>query len=284
MAAAGTLPIPVLQHIGAGAGALAFDVFRVRRGVTVDNIERALGVTRAEAVRIGRAAYRNLGRAMFEFAAFARLTRENVRDLVSLDGMEHLRDVREHGRGAVFVTGHHGSWELLGAVMAANGFPVDYLVGQQSNERVDEVMNELRGKLGSGIIRRTMALKKVLQTLGDNRIVAMLADQDARSQGIMVDFLGRPASTVRGPALFAVRRQCPLVTGFIHREGSRHRACINPPLYPPPGVPEEEAVHYLTQGHADALAAHIRAYPEEYFWPHRRWKTKAAQDNPHLPE
>jgi KDO2-lipid IV(A) lauroyltransferase len=248
----------------------------VRREVTVDNIERALGVTRAQAVRIGRGAYRNLGRSLFEFAAFARFSREDVRALVSLEGMEHLRDVHAHGRGAVFVTGHHGSWELMGAVMAANGFPVDYLVGQQSNGRVDEVMNELRGKLGSGIIRRTMALKKVLQTLADNRIVAMLADQDARSQGIMVDFLGRPASTVRGPALFAVRRNCPLLTGFIHRDGPRHRAFINPPLYAPPGMPEEEAVRYLTQAHADALARHIRDFPEEYFWPHRRWKTKAT--------
>jgi KDO2-lipid IV(A) lauroyltransferase len=161
----------------------------------------------------------------------------------------------------------------MGAVLRAYGFATDFLVGQQTNPRVDDVINQLRGDLGIGIISRTMSLKKVLQSLKANHLVAMLADQDARSQGIMVDFLGRPASTVRGPALFAIRRNCPLVTGFIHRVGQRHHAFINPPIYPP-DLPEEEAVRFLTQAHVDALAAHIRNYPDEYFWPHRRWKTK----------
>ena len=75
--------------------------------------------------------------------------------------------------------------------------------------------------------------------------------------------------------MFAIRRACPLVTGFIHREGTRHRAVINPPLYPP-DLSQEEAVRFLTQAHANALADHIRTYPDEYFWPHRRWKTTSV--------
>ena len=274
LAAAGALPITAAQRVGAAAGTLAFDVFRLRRAVSVDNIAQALGVSHAEAVRIARRAYRNLGRSLLEFSAFARITRAGMRDLVACEGLEHLHGALEGGRGVVFVTGHHGNWELMGALLAAYGFPTDFLVGQQANSRVDEVMNDIRRRQGVGLITRSVALRKVLQALKENRVVALLADQDARSQGIMVDFLGRPASTVRGPALFAVRRGCPIVTGFIHRDGTRHRAVINPPLHPP-DLPEEEAVRYLTQAHADALAAHIRAYPDEYFWPHRRWKTKS---------
>ncbi len=273
MAAAGALPISVSQRIGAGAGALAFDVFRVRRQVSVDNIERALGVTRREAERIARRAYRNLGRGMFEFSAFAHLRPEQVLEMVTFDGFEHLTDALSRGRGIVFVTGHFGNWEMLGAAMSARGIPIDYLVGEQANGRVDAVMNNLRRREGIGIITRSVALRRVLQALGGNRMVAMLADQDARSQGIMVDFLGRPASTVRGPAVFAVKRGSPIVTGFIHREGTRHRAVINPPI-DPPDLPEDEAVRWLTQAHADALAAAIREHPDEYFWPHRRWKTR----------
>ena len=274
MAAAAALPLAAAQNIGAGAGALAFDVFRVRREVTVDNIERALGVPRAEAVRIGRRAYHNLGRSLFEFAAFARFTREDVQELVAIEGAEHLHAALAKGRGMVFVTGHHGNWELVGAALTVLGLPTDFLIGQQANGRVDEVMNGLRSRQGVGLITRQLALRKVMQSLAANRIVALLADQDARSQGIMVDFLGRPASTVRGPALFAVRRGCPLCTGFIHREGRRHRVVFNPPFYPP-DLPEEDAVRELTQAHAEALARQIRAYPDEYFWPHRRWKTKS---------
>lgn len=274
MTAAGALPLPVSQRIGAALGAFAFDVVKIRRDVSVDNIERALGVPHDEAVRIARRSYQNLGRSLFEFSAFARLSEQRFRDLVTFDGFEHLENAIAAGKGIVFVTGHYGNWEMLGAAMAARGIPTDFLVGEQSNSRVDEVMNALRSNQGIGIITRAVALRKVLQALGGNRMVCMLADQDARNQGVMVDFLGRPASTVRGPAVFALRRGAPLITGFIHRVGTRHHAVINPPLHAP-DLPEDEAVRVLTQGHADALARAIRERPEEYFWPHRRWKTTA---------
>jgi KDO2-lipid IV(A) lauroyltransferase len=209
---------------------------------------------------------------MFEFSAFASLTPARVRDLVTLDGIEHLNRALARGRGVVFVTGHYGNWELFGAAIAANGIPIDFLVGEQTNRRVDDVMNELRRRQGIGIITRAMALRKVLQALTANHMVAMLADQDARRQGIMVDFLGRPASTVRGPAVFALRRQSPLVTGFVHREGTRHRAVFNPPIDPaelPDGLAEEEAIRRLTQAHADSLAkgsAESRSVPVRGRW------------------
>ncbi|HEX5131589.1 MAG TPA: lysophospholipid acyltransferase family protein [Candidatus Krumholzibacteria bacterium] len=271
---AGALPVTAGQRVGAVLGSVAFDVFRIRRRLSVENIAGALGVSRAEATRIGRRAYRNFGRSLLEFAAFGKLLPADLKALISITGLEHLERVRAEGRGAVFVTGHHGNWELMGLSMSLFGFATDFIVGEQANARVDDVINALRARQGVGLIHRGLALRKVLQALAANRLVALLADQDARRQGIMVEFLGRPASTVRGPALFAIRRGCPIVTGFIHREGTRHRVAINPPIYPP-DLPEEEAVRFLTQAHADALATHIHAYPDEYFWPHRRWKTKS---------
>ncbi len=272
MALAGHLPRTAALRIGGALGATAFDAFRLRRAVSVDNIVRALGVSESEATAIARRAYRNMGRSLLEFAAFSHWTHAAVLDLVTPEHYDHLEAALAMKRGVVFVTGHYGNWELLGAHMSASGFPIDFLVGEQTNTRVDDAMNHLRRREGIGIITRTMSLRKVSRALAENRVVCMLADQDARRHGVMVDFLGRPASTVRGPALFAIRRQCPIVTGFIRREGNRHRAVLNPPLLARE-LPEDEAILDLTQRHADALADQIRARPDEYFWPHRRWKT-----------
>jgi len=271
MALAGRLPHGAILRTGAALGAIAFDVLRVRRAVSVDNIVRGLGVPAAEATAIARRAYRNLGRSFLEYAALERWSRAEVNDRVEIDGLEHLEAALRMGRGVVFVSGHFGNFELL-VCLAARGLPVDFLVGEQANSRVDGVMNGIREKHGAGIITRTMSLRKVSRALSQNRVVCMLADQDARRHGVMVDFLGRPASTVRGPALFAIRRQCPIVTGFIHREGSGHRMVLNPPIVPP-DLPEEDAVRTLTQRHASELEDQIRARPDLYFWPHRRWKT-----------
>jgi KDO2-lipid IV(A) lauroyltransferase len=272
LALAGSLPIGLARGIGAAAGALGF-ALGVRRRVSIDNITASLGVSPAEARRIARRSYQNLGRSLMEFAAFRHWSNADLLRQVDFEGTENFERAREAGKGAVCVAGHIGNWEMLGAAVRVVGYPVNFLVGQQTNVRVDEVINDLRRAQGVGIIRRTSALRKVLQALRANEFVALLADQDARRGGVMVDFLGRPASTVRGPALFAVRSGCPLIPIFIHRTDGRHKALAEPPMWADPSLDEEAAVLDLTRRHAAALSRHVREHPEEYFWPHRRWKT-----------
>jgi KDO2-lipid IV(A) lauroyltransferase len=275
LAMAGALPMGIARAIGAGTGTLAW-VLGVRRRVCLDNITRALGVNRAQASRIARRSYQNLGRSLMEFAAFRRWSGADVLARVDIDGMDHLVRAREAGRGVLLVAGHYGNWEMLGAAIGHHGHPISFVVGQQTNHRVDDVMNDLRRAQGIGIIPRGTALRKVLQALRANQAVALLADQDARKGGVMVDFLGRPASTVRGPALFALRAGCPILPVFIRRDGGRHRATVEPPLWPDPARDEDAAVLDLTQRYTDALARQVRAHPDQYFWPHRRWKTQMS--------
>jgi KDO2-lipid IV(A) lauroyltransferase len=117
----------------------------------------------------------------------------------------------------------------------------------------------------------------VLSALRNNEVVCLLADQDARKSGVVVEFLGRPASTVRGPAMFAIRAKCPIVPFSIHREGKKFRAVVEAPIWPDPSLEEEAAVVAMTQAYTSALERAVRQYPEEYFWPHRRWKSTSAQ-------
>ncbi len=273
---AGSFPIGLAHALGASAGWLAF-ALGIRRDVTVDNIEKALGVPKGEAARIARRSYQNLGRGMMDFAAFRRWSPGELRALVKVDGIEHLEAARAAGRGAVIVAGHFGSWEFGGVIIPALGFKTSVVIGEQSNARVDDVTNELRSRHGLGLIPKASALKKVLTTLRSNEFVALLADQDARKGGVIVDFLGRPASTVRGPALFAIRARCPIIPLTVHREGKYHRATFEAPLWADPVLDEEANVLALTRYYVDALSRQIRAHPDQYFWPHRRWKSTSSQ-------
>ncbi len=269
------LPMGMLVSLGSGLGWVAFNVFRVRRDVVIDNISRALGVDDRTAASIGRHSYQHLGRSMVEYTAFATMTRDDVNALVELEGREHLANAEKGGKGAVLYAGHFGNWELMGAAIGAQGFPIHFLVGEQSNQLVDDYMNRLRRRQGIGIISRDLALRKVLRALRDNQMVALLGDQNVRKDGTFIDFLGRPASTAKGPAMFAIRAGCPVLVCGIRRISPRHHlAWINPPLWPNADLADDEAVVDLTQRMNDVLAQAIRDYPQEYFWAHRRWKTQ----------
>jgi len=175
----------------------------------------------------------------------------------------------------VLVTGHFGSWELMGARLKSHGYPVNFLVGEQKNRAVDDLMNHLRRSKGIGIIGMGASMRHVLRALKSNQFVAMLSDQDAGSRGVFVDFMGRPASTPFGPASFAVRTGAALIAAFILREDlARHRVILEAPLVPNAGASEEEESLRLTQQYTSLLEKYVRERPDHWLWLHRRWKTR----------
>ncbi|HVO76574.1 MAG TPA: lysophospholipid acyltransferase family protein [Candidatus Bathyarchaeia archaeon] len=271
------LPFKASVKLGGVFGVFFFDVIRMRRRVTLENLDRAFGgaLSAGEKVRIARRSYANFAKSIIEFASLGRLAKTDYLRLVRFEGIDHLRAPLTAGHGVVAVTGHFGSWELLGAGVAAQDLPVDFLVGEQTNKLVNDLMNNLRRAAGIGIIERGVAARGVFESLKNRRIVALLADQDARKAGIFVDFFGIPASTFQGPAQFAVRTGSPIVCCCIVRRGDEtHDAILFPPLYPVPGADRDAEVSRLTQEHTKILEDCVRRYPEDYFWAHRRWKTK----------
>ena len=271
------LPLKLSVRLGGLLGNLAFDIFKIRRRVTLENLELAFGsrFSERERIGIGRRSYINFAKSMVEFASIGRLKKETINSIVTIHGHENFKEGFDGGRGIVVVTGHFGSWELFGAASVASGYPTDFLVGEQSNSLVDNLMNDLRRRAGIGTIARGIAARGVLESLKKNRIVALLSDQDARKMGVFVDFLGTPASTFQGAAQFAYRMKCPIVCcGIVRNDDETHDAYVLSPIMPRADAPKEEEVLRLTQEHTKALEDFVSRYPGQYFWAHRRWKTK----------
>lgn len=275
------MPLDWARALGALTGWKAYRIFRIRRRVSVDNIRRSLPFldTERAADRIACASYMNLGRSMMELVTLGRLDAAAIRDMVQFESLSPLDQALTSGRGVVLFTGHFGNWELGAAALWAHGYPIHLVTGRQSNPLVDAEINGVRAGKAKGLIDRGSAfgLKQVFRALANNEVVAFVADQDARHHGAFVDFLGRPASTHKGPAQFAVRRQCPVVAGFIRRtSGGMHLVELHPPLWPDTRLDEASAVVDLMQRYTDALSEAVRAHPTEYFWAHRRWKTSPS--------
>jgi KDO2-lipid IV(A) lauroyltransferase len=277
----GSLPLllPYRWSVKAGGliGAFAFDVVRIRRRVTLENLERAFGdgMTRAERVRTGRGSYVNFTKSMVELASLRRLSTERLRELVRIHGRENIDAALAEGRGVIVVTGHFGSWELLGASGVAQGIPVDFIVGEQTNGLVDDYVNGLRMSAGIGIIPKGIAMRGVFKSLKKNRSIAILSDQDARRAGIFVDFFGIPSSTYPGAAQFVQKTGCPMVfCSIVRRADETHDVWFLPAMHADPGADRDNEVRRLTAAHTKDLEQAIRKNPDHYFWAHRRWKTK----------
>jgi KDO2-lipid IV(A) lauroyltransferase len=268
------IPYRLALLVGDAVGFLSFTILRIRRKVTLDNLKESFKdqFSHDDCVKIAARSYRNIAKGMIEFGLLPTL-KKNLQRFLTIQGLENYQKISEEGRGGVLVTGHFGSWELMGAFVAASGLPVDYLVGEQHNIHVNRLMNDHRRMFGVGLIEMGVAARGVIKALRNGRMVCMLSDQDAGSDGVIVEFMGRPASTPKGPAAFALKTGAPLACSFIIREGFKHRIVIEPPFDLTPTGNKDEDIKQLTQAYTSLLEKYVREYPDHWFWPHRRWKS-----------
>jgi Kdo2-lipid IVA lauroyltransferase/acyltransferase len=271
------LPEPVALGLGWTLGWFVGSVLRIRRRVVRQNLELAFpGRDAAWRRRVASRVFPHIGREAITLMRLDRWTPRELEARTSMEGFDELREAMDEGRGALVLTGHLGNWEIGGGAVAARGIPLDVVAQRQKNPRVNERLQRTRERLGMSVIYRKQAPRDVLRSLRAGRAVAMVADQNVRTGGLFVDFFGVPASTARGPGLFALRTGTPVfVASAIRLPGGRARYRVRfRRLDPGPADQGEAAIRSLTRRYLEALEAAVLEAPEQYFWPHRRWKTR----------
>ncbi len=257
-------------------GKAAYHVLTSRRRIALDNLRRAFKdeKTEAEYRKIAKTVFVNMARSIVEFIRMPLLSKEKIMEIVPEHiGTEHLDDALRKGRGGLVVSAHFGNWELLGARIAAAGYPSDFLVGRQHNQYVDNALLKIRAVTGAGIISVGVGSRHVLKSLRDNRLVILAADQHSATGAVITRFFGRPAATHKGPAAFAIKMNCPLIFGCLIRERyDRFRLITEAPLYSPGSRDPEKDIQTMMQAYSEWLEKIIRQYPEQWMWTHRRWK------------
>ena len=272
------LPRGFLLAAGRGLGTFVWKVVGFRRKVVLDNLRHAFSgeMDEQELRKLAHAFYRNLGMTLMEFLAFPGMKKADFIDLVEINNKEHYTRLVDEGGGALLVSGHFGNWEMMGARVAAEGQKVSFIVKEQTNSRVDRIQNDIRNRAGIGTIRAGgSSIREMIRALRRKELIGLVGDQDAGPEGYFTEFLGRQASVFRGTAYFAWKLKVPIITGFIFRQADgRHVMEVDPPFSADPDWDEETAVARLTEIHVARLEAAIRKAPEQYFWLHRRWKTR----------
>jgi len=272
------LPRGFLLAAGRGLGTFVWKVVGFRRKVVLDNLRHAFGgeMDEQELRKLAHAFYRNLGMTLMEFLAFPGMKKADFIDLVEINNKEHYTRLVDEGGGALLVSGHFGNWEMMGARVAAEGQKVSFIVKEQTNSRVDRIQNDIRNRAGIGTIRAGgSSIREMIRALRRKELIGLVGDQDAGPEGYFTEFLGPQASVFRGTAYFAWKLKVPIITGFIFRQADgRHVMEVDPPFGADPDWDEETAVARLTEIHVARLEAAIRKAPEQYFWLHRRWKTR----------
>jgi Kdo2-lipid IVA lauroyltransferase/acyltransferase len=273
--------------VGARIGGLGFSPFKIRREVAEEQIAKAFPEYGADRVSaIARESYENLGRTSMETAILPSRSREEIVSLFEqIDGWNIVEERLARGNGLMLVSGHIGNWELGGAYLAARGLPVSVVARHMANPLVDRYLTSTREHIGLEVIHDEIAVRRVPRALRSGRAVAFLVDQAAIGlASTWVPFFGRLAKTPRGPAVFALRLDTPVVFGAVLRlPNGRFKFSFEAVDVPRTGVLDDD-VDAIVRAYTQVLESFVRRTPEQYLWQHRRWKHLPPPDRALRPQ
>ncbi len=240
----------------------------------------ALGVGVTVARGIVRSSFVNLGRSAAEFVRLDRMM-PALRETVRVEGRENLDRALSRGRGVLLMAAHIGNWELAGARLVLEGYPVVPLYTPQRNRGGinDLIQRQRTAVAGMKMVPSEGAgLREAFRTLRGGGIVGFLQDLDARGEGVAVPFLGLPASAADGIVKLHRKFGSPVVPVLYFRrpDGVSHTVVVQEILSDAPdsdGNPfGADMVKSLRMCH-NVLEGWVRAYPDQWLWLLDRWES-----------
>jgi len=232
-----------------------------------------------ERIAIAKGVYRNVAITAAEFFSMTSITRENLREWVEVEGLEHYEAGMSRGNGLLSIVAHFGNWELMTIAVPFLFKPMYIVYRPLDSPILDNMVEHVRTICGNELIPKGGSGKRIMELLKQNHIIGILSDQNvAAREGVFVDFFGRPACTGVGLAVLALRSGAPILPAFMARQKSGKYKLILKPLIDVSRTGDyNRDLLDNTQRFTKIVEEVVREYPDQWFWIHQRWKTKQCQ-------
>jgi Kdo2-lipid IVA lauroyltransferase/acyltransferase len=264
-------------RLGVWAGGIlgfcAYYLATRERKRAIEHLSSAFGDKDEQWIRCtARRNFVHLGKSVFECSL---ITPRRLERIFDLHGVEALRTALQRGKGAIYVTGHIGNWELMAYSGVAHGVSLSVVAAPIRPKQVNDMITGLRSRMGVKTIVRSKpgAVRELIRIFKENRILAVLIDQDTDVEGAFVDFMGRPAWTPTAAASMAIKFNAPILFGYTYRDQhNRHVGNVEGPIELIRTGNDEQDIVANTALLTKKIEQCVRNNPEQWVWMHRRWR------------
>jgi KDO2-lipid IV(A) lauroyltransferase len=225
----------------------------------------------AEIARLIDAQWAEIGRVMLEFPLLDRIVSDPGR--VEIVGADRLKEIADSGRGAVMISGHFSSFEVMAWAILHAGIDCQVTYRATNNPYFEARMRRARYRYG---VRKfapkgLASAREMMRAMGRGESIALMNDQKYNG-GVAAPFFGVMAHTAQGPSTYALRFGVPLQPISVQRtHKARFRVMVHEPLHLQSTGDREADIETAVKRVNAFMEARVRERPTEWFWVHRRW-------------
>jgi len=258
------------SNLGFFIGRFIGPIFRSKK-IIIQNLKKANIKHSESPPLIASNVLGNYGRIFAEYVYLKKFRNNELKKYISIDGLEHLENLKKNNKRAVFISGHFNNFELMAMEIEKAGIDLAAIYRPLNNVFLNKTMEQIRKEYicKNQIKKGRAGSREIIKKLIEGKSIALMIDQRVR-EGEKVKFFNNLATTTTIPAQLVKKYNCELIPIYIERKKSNYfKIYISKPIK----VGKTKSIQQITEFLNKVLEKMILKNVDQWIWTHDRWKS-----------
>ena len=257
------------SNLGFLIGKTIGPLFRSKK-LIMKNLEKANLQKKYDLEKIASNVLGNYGRIFAEYVHLKDFRNDKLKKYISIEGLQHLENLKKSKKKAVFISGHFNNFELMAMQIEKAGVKLATIYRPLNNLFLNNTMEQIRTQniCKNQIKKGRAGSREIIKNLVKGNSIAIMIDQRVR-EGKRVNFFNSQATTTTIPAQLVKKYNCELVPVYIERKKSNYfKMYISKPIK----IDKNKSILVITKFLNNLLERMVLKNLDQWIWTHNRWK------------
>ena len=257
------------SNLGFLIGKIIGPIFRSKK-LIIKNLQKANLQKQNNLEKIASDVLGNYGRIFAEYVHLKNFRNDKLKKYISIEGLEHLNNLKKTKKRAVFISGHFNNFELMAMQIEKAGIELATIYRPLNNFLLNKTMEQIRTEniCKNQIKKGRAGSREIIKNIIKGKSIAIMIDQRVR-EGIKIDFFNNQATTTTIPAQLIKKYNCELVPVYIERRKNNYfKMFVSKPIK----IDKNKSVLEITKFLNNLLERMILRNIDQWIWTHNRWK------------
>ncbi len=266
------LPYAAMNFLSRSLAYLIIIVLPGRKRIAEINIRLCFPeLTESEVQAMVRATFNSAAMSFFETSLAWWASDKRMKQMVSFEGVENIEAERKNNRGILLLGGHYTTLEISGRLLTYYMRDFRPVYKAARNKLFNKFMISCREKAINPLLENKN-MKKIILALKKGSCVWYAPDQDfGPENSVFAPFMGVKIATLTATSRLAKLSGAAVIPFYSARcDDGKYIIRFGKSFENFPSGDDIKDASKINS----AIEEHVRQYPEQYLWLHRRFKTR----------